>query len=433
MLTLPYNFRPRPYQLPVLRALDSGIKRAVVVWHRRAGKEKTLLSYVVRRTSDRVGTYWYVFPTYKEAKRVIWQGKDGNGFAFLDHFPPEYVAKRNESDLRLELINGSAFQLIGSDQPDSLRGPNPIGVVFAEYAEQDPMAWEVVRPIVRENGGFALFDFTPRGKNHGWDIYQTAKANPKEWFCELLTVDDTGQQQLAAKEREAGMPEEMVQQEYYCSWEGVKRGSIFGKQLQELDKAGQICGVPWMKDLPVDTWWDPGYAFAAWFTQTVGREIHVIDFYDGDQGGPDKWAHHLQSLPYVWGKHWGPPDLMHPQYAASGRSTAELLAALGFHFDVVPLSTKEDQIGAADRLINRCWFDRVKTEKGRNALLSYHFRWDEKRQAYSEEPYHDWSSHAADAFMVLGLGHKFATPKAKPPIERAAYYSKDDVSQSWMA
>ena len=36
---LPNAFEPRPYQRNLMRYLDNGGKRAVVVWHRRSGKD----------------------------------------------------------------------------------------------------------------------------------------------------------------------------------------------------------------------------------------------------------------------------------------------------------------------------------------------------------------------------------------------------------
>jgi hypothetical protein len=75
-----YCFEPRPYQLPLLRALDRGATRAVVVWHRRAGKDKTCLNWLIPRTQERVGAYFYCYPTYTQAKKAIWDGRDKDGF-----------------------------------------------------------------------------------------------------------------------------------------------------------------------------------------------------------------------------------------------------------------------------------------------------------------------------------------------------------------
>ena len=67
-IVLPHKFRPRRYQEPVMGALAQGIKRAVLLWHRRSGKEKTLINYTAWAMLNRVGTYFYIFPTYAQAK-----------------------------------------------------------------------------------------------------------------------------------------------------------------------------------------------------------------------------------------------------------------------------------------------------------------------------------------------------------------------------
>lgn len=438
MNTLPYNFKPRPYQLPILQALDSGIKRAVAVWHRRAGKEKTFINYVARCAAlDRIGTYFYFFPTYGQARKVLWDGRDRDGFPFMAHFPDTIVAKRNESELRVELTNGSAVQLIGTDNIDSVVGTNPIGCVFSEFALQDPRAWDYIRPILRENGGWAIFDYTPRGKNHGHALYTMAKGN-KDWHAEILTVKDTGvltEADIDAERRE-GMSEELIQQEFYCSFEGVQQGAIFGRQMNEAEREGRICSVPWQPEFAVDTWWDIGTGdpTSIWFTQTVGREVHVIDFYEnsGIGVGMDHYAKYLQSLPYVWGVHTGPHDLEAHQFAANGKSTKEVAKALGVEFRATEKMDKQAQINAGRSFIKKCWFDRAKTERGRNSLVSYHYVWDDKRKAFATEPYHDWSSNGSDAWMQLATAHKFSPLKVKAPEERA-YYEPGVAEVSWLS
>ncbi len=219
-LTLPYNYEPRQYQLPVLQALDSGIKRAVCVWHRRAGKDKTFLNYMIRCMYERIGIYYYFFPTYNQGKKILWDGIDKEGKPLLDHFPEPLISSKNATEMKITLQNGSLFQVVGTDNYDSIVGTNPIGFVFSEFALQDPMAWGYIRPILAENGGWAIFPYTPRGFTHGYDIYQMAQMNPN-WYCELLTIIDTGAitEAQVEEERNSGMSESLIQQEFYCSFE----------------------------------------------------------------------------------------------------------------------------------------------------------------------------------------------------------------------
>lgn len=432
-ITIPYKFEPRPYQLPALEALDSGIKRAVAVWHRRAGKEKTFLNYTVKEAFKRVGTYFYVFPTYAQGRKILWQGMDREGFPFMAHIPSEVIEAKHEQDMRIKLVNGSAIQVIGSDKIDSIVGTNPIGVVFSEYSLQDPRAWDYLRPILRENGGWAVFDFTPRGKNHGYQLYEMAKDNP-EWFCQRLTIDDTGvlKDSDIEAERNAGMSEEMIQQEFYCSFEGVMFGAYFGKQIKAAEDDGRITRVPYESGIGVETWWDLGIrdSMAIWFTQTIGREVRVIDYYENSGEGLEHYAKFLQEKPYIYAQHHGPHDL-EVREIGTGRSRKEVAESFGMRFDIVPSLSVEDGIEAARSFIGRCYFDKERCERGLNALRNYRKEYDDKLGTWKAHPVHDWASHGADAFRYLAVGHKVAKAERAEKVE-LVQYSSESQSVAWL-
>jgi phage terminase large subunit len=383
----------------------------------------------------RIGTYYYLFPTYAQARKVLWDGRDREGFAFMAHFPKEVVKKTNDAEMRVELINGSAVQLIGTDNIDSIVGTNPIGCVFSEYAVQDPRAWDYIRPILRENGGWAIFDYTPRGKNHGYTLYQMARNNP-DWYAEVLTVTDTGALSPSdvEKERREGMSEELIQQEYFCSFEGVQFGAFFGKQLQKAEEEKRIRGVPYEEGIGVETWWDLGIgdSTSIWFTQSTGREIRVIDFLESSGEGLPYYAKALQAKPYVYSRHHAPHDI-EVRELGSGRSRKETAASLGLVFETVPNLPVEDGIEAARSILSRCWFDKTRCEKGLNALASYHKAFDEKAKDWKSYPAHDWSSHAADAFRYLAVGHKTTPVKTKEPDIQIIGYDSQAQSVAWLA
>lgn len=227
-ITLPHKFKPRDYQLPLLKALDSGQKRAVIVWHRRSGKDKTCFNYMVRKAFEKVGTYFYFLPTYTQAKKVIWDNIDNDGFKMLDHIPRELISAKNSQELKIDLVNGSVIQLIAADTFEKGGvGTNPIGVIFSEYSINRPEVWDFVRPILRVNGGWAIFNFTPRGTNHAHKLLQIARNEPN-WFSEVLTIDDTGvlSEEDIEQERREGMTTDLIESEYYCKFiEGA--GSYF--------------------------------------------------------------------------------------------------------------------------------------------------------------------------------------------------------------
>lgn len=429
-IQLPFNFTPREYQIPPLAALDAGVKRAVIVWHRRSGKEKTLINHVAKCMQKRVGTYFYLFPTYAQAKKAIWDGKDREGFAFRAHFPAPLIKSQNGTELKIEYKNGSIFQLVGTDNIDSLMSTNPIGCVFAEYSLQDPAAWEFIRPILLENGGWAAFDYTPRGKNHGFTLYEMARNNP-DWFVSLLTVADTkrpdGQpiitEAMIDAERREGVSEEMIQQEYYCSFEGCMEGSYYGKQLAQARKDGRIGRVPYEESIGVETWWDIGVgdSTAIWFTQTVHKEVRVIDYLEATGEALSYYAKELQAKPYVYSAHHGPHDLQVKEWAQGGadgkpRSRIEVAKSLGIAFQIVPNLSIDDGINAARSFIGACWFDAVKCERGLMALASYHKEYDTKLKMFKSYPHHDWSSHGSDGYRYLAVGHKITMAKTPPPM-----------------
>jgi hypothetical protein len=417
-----------------LRALDSGCNRAIACWHRRSGKDKTFINIVAKKAFEKKGTYFYLFPTYSQAKKVIWDGMDRTGFPFMGHFPRELIENKNESELRVELVGGSAVQLIGTDNINAIMGTNPLGCVFSEFALQDPKAWDYMRPILRENGGWAIFNMTPRGKNHGYQLFQMAQGNP-EWFSSKLTIEDTGvlTEQDMDRERREGMSEEMIQQEYYVSFEGVAFGAYYGKQLTQAEKEGRITRVLYEPELGVETWWDLGIgdSTAIWFTQSVGREIRVIDYLEASGEGFPYYAKALQAKPYVYSKHHAPHDI-EVRELGSGRSRKETAQSLGLVFNVVPNLPIEDGIEAARSILARCWFDKEKCERGLNALGSYHKAYDEKLRDWKTHPNHDWSSHAADAFRYLAVGHKTTTVKPKTPIQIMTYQPESE-NVSWLA
>lgn len=233
-LNLPFRFSPRKYQLPLLKAMDSGINRAVIVWHRRCGKDKTCFNMMIKKSFERIGTYFYFLPTYSQAKKVIWDNIDNEGFKMLDHIPKDIIKATNATELKIELINGSVIQLIAADEFEkSGVGTNPIGVVFSEFSVTNAKAWDFIRPILTVNRGWAVFNFTPRGRNHAWNILQVAKNNVETWFSEVLTVEDTDilSPIQINQERLEGMPETMIEQEYYCKF--VEGAGQFFKRISQ--------------------------------------------------------------------------------------------------------------------------------------------------------------------------------------------------------
>jgi hypothetical protein len=174
-------------------------------------------------------------PEFAQAKKVIWDNIDNDGFRMLDHIPKAVIANINATELKITLINGSVIQLMGADVFDkSGVGTNPIGVVFSEYSIQRPEIWNFVRPILAVNGGWAVFNFTPRGQNHAFQLLEMAKENPDDWFTQVLTVDDTNvlTGDDITRERNEGMSQAMIDQEFYCKF--IESATSFFKDINQV-------------------------------------------------------------------------------------------------------------------------------------------------------------------------------------------------------
>lgn len=411
-IVIPYNFIPRDYQLPPFQALDSDIRRALLVWHRRAGKDKTVFNITVKKALERVGVYYYFFPTYNQGRKILWDGFDRDGFKTLGHCPDAIIKAINNQEMKITLINGSIIQVIGTDNIDSIVGTNPIGCVFSEYSLQNPAAWNFIRPILLENGGWALFVYTPRGKNHGHKLYQMAKDNPK-WFVSLLTVDDTGaiDPGLVEEERNEGMPEELVQQEYYCSFEAGVQGGYYTEQLRQAVKQKRIGRFAYDPDLPVHTGWDIGIsdATAIWFFQVFGGQWRWIHYFEDRNKPLTHYVKYVKDIAYayewVYGKHIAPHDMRVREFG-SGKRRTQVAEELGLEFEVAPQDPVDDGIDAVMRTLAKSYIDEEECEQGLNCLWQYHREYDDKRAEFKNKPVHDWSSHGCDAMRTAVMGFR---------------------------
>lgn len=421
-LEIPYNYSAREYQKPFWEAAKDGYKRFVLVWHRRAGKEKTCWNFLISQAIKKVGIYYYFFPHFSQGRKILWDGVDKDGFRFLDHIPKELIrGSSNSTEMKVALRNGSLIQIIGTNNIDSIVGTNPIGCVFTEYSLQDPKAWSFIRPILVENGGWAVFNFTPRGANHAKDLYDMALTNP-EWFCQLLTADDTKiiSSQDIQRERDAGMSEDFIQQEFYCSFTLGVEGSYYAQYLQECRDDGRIGNIPWDKQKQVHTAWDIGYgdSCSIVFYQVIGQEIHVIDYYENHGQGLPHYAEILKEKPYIYANHYAPHDIEAHSFS-SGLSAKEVGRDLGIRFITLPtLKLRlEDGIEAVRGLFPRFWIDEKKCTHLIKCLENYRKEFDQKMEVYKERPRHDKWSHGADAFRYLSIAIKIHVDEGKAGID----------------
>lgn len=410
-IVLPNLWRARPHQVPFMSALASGVKRAVCVWHRRAGKDSASLNFECVEAHRVIANYWHMLPTAVQGRKVVWDAIDPRtGVRVINQvFPPEIRKSINNTEMKIELTCGSTWEVVGSDNYDRLVGANPYGVVFSEYSIADPRAWDFIRPILVENGGWAVFIYTPRGKNHGNDLYQMALNNP-DWFCELLTIEDTERndhspvitRQQYQDEIDAGMDPQLAMQEFYCSFDAGLMGAYYTEQL----KQAKFGAYPYNPKLPVHTFWDIGIkdATAIWFAQQDGAGINLIDYRCKNNISFDKWIKELRELPYSYGVNSMPHDFFKRDWkdGASAQSVAD-----DFNFDVekTPDISRQQGIDAAKMFIPRCRFntDNPDVQAGIDALYNYRREYNDKLRVFMNRPLHDWAADGADAFRYMAI------------------------------
>lgn len=421
-IRLPNGWNPRAYQLDAWRALESGKRRAALCWHRRAGKDEIALHWTACAAMQKAATYWHMLPQANQARKAIWEAINPHtGRRRIDEaFPPEIRSTTREQEMMIKFVNGSTWQVVGADNFNALVGSPPYGIVFSEWSLCDPASWDYLRPILAENGGWAIFIYTSRGKNHGYSLYRMAERNPS-WFCQKLTVDDTQaiSQQVIEEERRSGMSEDMVQQEYYCSFEAANPGAYYGREMSAAYAARRICSVPIEPGVDCETWWDLGIddSMSIWISQTIGREIRFVQYIENSGEGLSFYATELKSFArehrVSFSRHVMPHDI-EVRELGTGKSRKEVALAMGLNpISVSPKLAVEDGVDCVRRMLPFCWFDEERCARGISALTEYTKEWDEKNKVFKAHPKHNWASHGADAFRTAGVTHRFQELEAE--------------------
>jgi phage terminase large subunit len=405
----------RDYQQEIWdRWFKENTQKAIFIWHRRSGKDLFCLQILIAEAIREIGNYWYVFPEAQQVRNSIWEGITADGTRYMDYIPGELIHKIDNQSMKIYLKSpnepteaGSIISFIGGDRYDKRVGAGLKGAVISEYALQKPNLYDLaIEPMVKETNGWVIFNSTPRGKNHCYTMYEWMKGKA-QYIASLLTIENTGVNVDLAEERERGKPEEIIQQEYYCSFEGAIYGSYYGDILKRnADSYGKY---PYDAGYPVHTLWDLGISdsMAIWFIQFIQKEIRIIDSYENQNYALGHYASVLQGKGYQYAMHHLPHDGNKRQLTAGERAITvqQQLKDLGV-YPVKIHEARHDIYGAIQRvrsILPRCRFNAETTADGYEALKQYRRDWDEGRQVFKNTPRHDWTSHYADAFSILPM------------------------------
>lgn len=415
IVQIPNNWSPRYYQMPLWNYFEAGGKRGVAVCHRRWGKDDIVLHMTATKLLQKPATYWHMLPQASQARRAIWLAVNPNtGLRRIDEaFPEEIRARTNDNEMFIEFKNGAFWHVVGSDNYNSLVGSPPYGVVFSEWALANPQAWAYIEPILLENGGWAAFIYTSRGKNHGYKLAKLAEKS-KHWFYCNQTVEATNvftedglEQALESLIAIYGldMGNQLFQQEYYNSFQGGLLGAYYATELMEAEKDGRIGDVPYDPGTRVTAYLDLGNApnLSIWFGQYVGESPHVIDYEAPTTTGIDPIAEIFREKRYNYKEIVLPHDGGHAQMGDRiGREYHEILEkATGTPCRVLEKTAVLPGRTAAYSLIRKMRMDENKCAKGLEAMYAYRQEWNEKKSMFIEV--HDWASHPADAFRYMAV------------------------------
>jgi phage terminase large subunit len=373
------------------------------VCHRRFGKTVCMINHLIRSalmSKLKNPRFAYIAPTFKQAKSIAWD--------YMKQFTAKIPnTKFNETELRVDLPNGSRITLLGAENSDGLRGIYLDGCVIDEYANIDGKLFaEIIRPALSDRKGYCVFIGTPAGMNNNfYDLYQHANG-AEDWFNYKAKASDTKivDPEELEKAKEV-MGEKKYLQEFECDWIANIEGAIYGEEIAKIEDKNQIARVPYDPTLPVSTAWDLGVAdhSSIIFFQQKGTGVQIIDYHEERGHGLPHYIQMLEEKPYIYKDHFAPHDIDVQEFG-NGKTRREIAYQLGIRFKVVPKLPVEEGIHAVTMLLPRCWIDTDHCKNLIDALRHYHRKYIDKNRMFRSKPVHDWSSHACDAMRYLAVG-----------------------------
>lgn len=417
MIAKGFNYVPREVFLPYHNRTQ---RYAVLLCHRRGGKSfSTLNDIIVRALTPSLDGLRQQFammaPTQTQARTIAWQYLKEQTACFANC----KGYKSLEQHLTVVLPDpqdtnkpGSTIMLVGAENAERLRGLYLNGIVIDEAADiPDFVVTQIIRPALADRQGWLTISGTVKSvDDYLWRSYELAQKLPLLWFCMNLKASESGiLPQHELDDLKASMSEEAYRVEFENDVHAATTGRIF---LQYLNPQ-QVTRVPYdpAGSAPI-TAWDLGMSdsTAIWVAQVCGREIHILDYYEGTGQSLDYYVDWLRKLPYAkrLGAHLLPHD-SRVRELGSGKSRLEILRDMGLrNLKVVPKLPKDQQIEAGRLLLPKCWFNEETTAEGRKALRNYSFQFDQRKQVFSLAPLHDQYSNGSDAWQILAVGMKKA-------------------------
>lgn len=385
---------------------DNKKRWSITIAHRRAGKTVARINKLIKEAAcctKQNPRFAYLAPYYVQAKDIAW--------LYLKHYAAPILAldgsKVNESELTVTFgHNNATIKLYGAENAERMRGVYQDGIVVDEgQGIKKSVLTQIILPSLADRQGWLDVSGTPKGwSNLLGDLYKIAMNDPA-WFYQLIRASESRilPQEELDRQKEL-MSENEYEQEFECSFDAAIEGAVYGKQINAAEKEGRIINDIYDDKLPVHTAWDLGFddSTAIIWWQQLGMEVRVIDAYENHGQDIAHYCDVVTNRGYEYGVHYVPHDAANKLLAAGGRSIVQQMVGFGLTTRVIPATSQMNGIESARKVLERTWFERDKCELLLDAMRQYQFAFDDDKKVYRSTPKHDWSSHFADAFEIIG-------------------------------
>lgn len=439
-VTVPYNFAPRDYQLPIFtNVLGDGDapptrNKHLVMMSRRSGKTLSLLHVMAVQMFLERNAYLILLPEATQARRVVWNGKTQDGQDLLDAvFPASLVTAKNTTNMTVTTINGSMLTIGGADNINSLMGGQYKGVILDEAALMRHNVYGYLKPILEANGGWLVLSSTPRYGSWFNDLFDIESMRPDNslWDTHRVDIYRTGmftQAQIEAIRQDyidRYGPDDgaaLFSTEYEVLTNVQQQGSYYGGILRD---SAPLVPLSYNPALPVYASYDLGTSdacvitfFQVYWSSAAKPVIHVLDAAHGrGKTVDDYYKEHIVPQPWYVHTHILPHDGGHVRGYTSSESAADVLRRLRQGVVVLPNTASVlDDINAVRVHLPGFVFNGNSpgATKLRQHMVKYSKDYDARNKQWLGRPKHDESSHWADSVRYLVAGLPYIKPAEQP-------------------
>lgn len=306
-------------------------------------------------------------------------------------------------------LNGTEFSFKGlKHNANEIKSYEGVDYCWVEEAQAvSDKSWEILIPTIRKTGSEIWICFNPKNPTDPtWQRF-VMQADEDVMLKQVSWSDNPFFPDVLEKERLRLLKNDP--EAYKHIWEGEfdtrYSGAVYAKWIATAQANGKISPqVMHDPDYPVSTLWDLGYSdtTAIWFYQESPGEVLIIDYYENNSEGIGHYCDVLKEKPYKYKAHFVPQDAGKKLMEAAGRSIVEQAKHdHGITMMVIPETTHANRHDGLRRTLPHCWFNSETCADGLQAVMAYHYEYDEERKIFKKAPVHDWSSHASTALELL--------------------------------